>query len=103
MTADGWSRALDRLEADLLQAEALADDPQLVLELEPWTPPTELGALPHALAERARRLLDRQRTARQLIADRLAAVRRQRALMTRVPAATGTGRESRPVYVDRSV
>jgi len=101
MSLADWDRALDRIEADLLQAEALAQDPQLILELEPWAPPTDLGPLPRALTDRARDLLTRQRNARQLIADRMDAVRRQRAVVTKVAGATG--RERRPVYVDHNV
>ena len=95
-----WTAALDELDADVAQVEALLVDDHLVRGLpvsDPWSPPQGLGPLPLDLRPRADGILRRQIAATQAIATALTAGRRQAELLSRVE--TGAA-PPRPAYVD---
>ena len=62
MSLEAWSAVLDRLEADIALAVSGGFPSS-------WEPPAELGPLPVALGARARRVLDAQADAMDLLAD----------------------------------
>jgi hypothetical protein len=98
-----WSAALDELELDVAQVEAMLTDERRYAETPPadlWRPPTELGALPLELRPRADEILTRQLKAAQEIAKRLTSNRRQLAVTTRIETGEAV---KRPVYVDRAM
>jgi hypothetical protein len=98
-----WSAALDELELDVAQVEAMLADERRHAENPPadlWKPPTELGALPLELKPRADEILTRQLKAAQEIAKRLTSNRRQQAVTTRIETGEAV---KRPVYVDRAM
>jgi hypothetical protein len=80
-----WEALLDRFERDL-------DDPASAAE--PWTPPAE--PLPPALAERAGRVLERQRARMRETRAELDDVREQLTALRRVPSP----RTDAPAYLD---
>ena len=106
MTEDwhgAWTAALDELELDLAQVEAMLADERRHAETPPadlWRAPTELGALPLELKPRADEILTRQLKAAQEIAKRLTSNRRQQAVTTRIETGEAV---KRPVYVDRAM
>lgn len=106
MTEDwhgAWSAALDELELDVAQVEAMLADERRHAETPPadlWRPPTELGALPLELKPRADEILTRQLRAAQEIAKRLTSNRRQFAMTARIETGEAV---KRPVYVDRAM
>jgi hypothetical protein len=98
-----WSAALDELELDVAQVEAMLADERRHAETPPadlWRPPTELGALPLELRPRADEILARQLKAAQEIAKRLTSNRRQFAVTARIETGEAV---KRPVYVDRAM
>jgi hypothetical protein len=98
-----WSAALDELELDVVQVEAMLADERRHAETPPadlWRPPTELGALPLELKPRADEILTRQLRAAQEIAKRLTSNRRQLAVTSRIETGEAV---KRPVYVDRAM
>jgi hypothetical protein len=100
---DAWSAALDELELDVAQVEAMLADERRNAENPPadiWRPPTELGALPLELKPRADEILTRQIQAAQEIARRLTANRKQFAVTSRIETGESV---KRPVYVDRAM
>jgi len=106
MTEDwrgAWSAALDELELDVAQVEAMLADERRYAETPPadlWRPPTELGALPLELKPRADEILTRQLRVAQEIAKRLTSNRRQFAVTARIETGEAV---KRPVYVDRAM
>ncbi len=106
MTAAGgdwsaaWSEALDALELDVEEAEALLRS-NAVGELSTpaaWSRP-QLGPLPEALRPRAAALLQRQLDAADAMSRAILGNRRQQALLGRIESGDDGGR---PAYVDRS-
>ncbi|HEY0532353.1 MAG TPA: hypothetical protein VGD29_12245 [Actinoplanes sp.] len=98
-----WSAALDELELDVAEVEAMLADERRYAETPPadlWRPPTELGALPLELTPRADEILTRQLKAAQEIAERLTRNRRQFAVTSRIETGEAV---KRPVYVDRAM
>ncbi len=97
-----WTRALDALEADVVDVEAmLADDHRLrdAPPGNPWSPPQGLGPLPLDLRPRADAILARQIAAAQAIGLVIATNRQQAALVEHIE----DGRRAnppRPAYVD---
>jgi hypothetical protein len=103
MTEDwrgAWAAALDDLELDVVQIEAMLADERRYAETPPadlWRPPTELGALPLELKPRADEILTRQLKAAEEIARRLTANRQQIAMTSRIETGEAV---KRPLYVD---
>jgi hypothetical protein len=106
MTEDwrgAWTAALDELELDVANIEAMLDDEHRHAETPPadlWRPATELGALPLELKPRADEILTRQLRAAQEIARRLTSNRQQMAMTSRIETGEAV---KRPVYVDRAM
>lgn len=102
---DAWSTALDDLELDLADTQALitalhngkphAD----VAATRPWRPPTGLGPLPESLVERARVVLERQLRVSQQLASAVAVNRRH----SRAAAAIRSAETAVPIYVDLAI
>jgi hypothetical protein len=98
-----WAAALDELELDVAEVEAMLADERRHAETPPadlWKPPTELGALPLELKPRADEILTRQLKAAEEIARRLTANRQQMAMTGRIETGEAV---KRPVYVDRAM
>jgi len=93
-----WSAALDGLEATVIVTEELLRDRQSAAEPEPWEPPTDLGALPPELLERARSIAQRQRAILGQLPSVVETAQRQRDLTRRITGATNTRHGS--VYID---
>jgi hypothetical protein len=96
-----WAAALDELESDVEQAEALLADDHMQREhppVNPWRPPQGLGPLPLDLRPRADAILNRQLTAARDIALALGANRRHAAFAAKVEGGSDGG--PRPSYVD---
>lgn len=95
---EAWERMLDRLEADVIEAEVLVRTLRPG-EIAPWTMPKLPGSLPAYLVERARAILERQQAMLEQIPAAMAKVSQQRGLIGRMhtPAPRRTS-----VYVDRS-
>lgn len=106
MTGDwrgAWTAALDELELDVAEIEAMLADERRYAETPPadlWKPPTELGALPLELRPRADEILTRQLQAAEEIARRLTQGRQQIAVTARIETGEAV---KRPVYVDRAM
>jgi hypothetical protein len=95
-----WTAALDELELDVADTEAMLTDEHRMAETphaNPWVPPQDLGALPLELKPRADEILTRQFAAAEEIARRLTSTRRQQAVTARIE--TGE-RVKRPLYLD---
>lgn len=101
--ANAWATALDALELDLKQTNALLDetfaDEQAKVALERakrWRVPQGLGPLPPELAERAREVL----TAQKSTASRLARAMTESRQHSKLLDASDTRPADRPVYLD---
>jgi hypothetical protein len=97
---DAWTDALDELEMDVADVEALLADSRRLNETpeaNPWQPPQDLGALPLELTPRADEILTRQLRAAEEIARRLTSTRQQQVVTARIE--TGE-RMKRPLYLD---
>ena len=98
-----WAAALDELEADVAQVEALLVDDHMHRDnpvVNPWSPPEGLGPLPLDLRPRADAVLARQIAATQAVVVALASNRRQAAYAASVQA--GGAGAARPAYLDCS-
>jgi hypothetical protein len=96
-----WAAALDALEADVAQVEALLADEHRMRDTpaaDPWHPPEGLGPLPLDLRPRADGILARQTAVAQALALAVATNRRQAAVAARIEA--GSQGAPRPSYVD---
>jgi hypothetical protein len=96
-----WRAALDALEADVTEVEAMLAEDHRVRDnpiADPWTPPEGLGPLPLDLRPRAQSILARQIAATQAITIGLVANRRQASVAQRIEA--GDNGAARPAYVD---
>ncbi|HET7690409.1 MAG TPA: hypothetical protein VFK41_08520 [Nocardioidaceae bacterium] len=80
-----WAEALDRLERDVVAAEALAAHPERAERRratpKPWTPPNLPGHLPAGLVGRAQELLRREEEAKRLLAAGLEQIRAERSAL----------------------
>jgi hypothetical protein len=97
---EAWTAALEDLEADVTQVEALLADDHRIRDLpvaDPWSPPQNLGPLPLDLRPRADAILSRQIAATQAVAIALASGRRQAEMLSRVESGAVP---RRPAYVD---
>lgn len=100
-----WERALDDLELDVDEAEALLAEERRNKEIpvvKPWSPPADLGPLPLDLRPRADAILQRQIAVAQHIATALVGNRRQAAALSKIETG-GNGSSPRPVYLDYSM
>jgi hypothetical protein len=98
-----WTAALDELEADVDQVEALLADDHRVRDLspvDPWSPPEGLGQLPLDLRSRADAILGRQIAAARALALATVANRRQIEMTGRIEAGD---EPRRPSYLDRAI
>jgi len=93
-----WSAALDGLEASVIVTEELLRNRQSSAEPEPWEAPTDLGALPPELVERARSIAERQRAILSQLPTVVETTQRQRDLTRRITDATTPRHGS--IYVD---
>nr|BFE67567.1 hypothetical protein GCM10020092_008680 [Actinoplanes digitatis] len=96
-----WVAALDALEADVETIERLIEDEHRVQALpaaNPWSPPTELSALPLDLKPRADRILARQIAAAHAVSTAITGNRRQTAYAAKIEV--GTACKAIPAYVD---
>ena len=92
--------ALDRLELDVDEAEALLASNQPEPPVDPladWTPPPVRGPMPADLVPRARLVLERQLAVTHLLTQRLASNTQQQRLAR---AVRETGQPDIPVYLD---
>jgi hypothetical protein len=99
---DAWAEALDRLESDVVAAEALLDAEHRMRELplaDPWQPPAGLGPLPLDLRPRADEMLRRQLAAAQQLAATLAGTVKHAAVLNRIDDRPAP----RPSYVDTAM
>lgn len=100
---DQWATALDALELDLQQTNALLDetfaDEQARVALERakrWRVPQGLGPLPPELAERASEVLTEQKATASRLARAMTESRRHSKMLD----ASDTRPADRPVYLD---
>ena len=101
--ASAWTRALDILERDLAETNALLDaaPDNEIAELalrraSQWRVPHGIGPLPRPLAHRAGEVLAAQKTTASRLARAMAATRRQ----VEVIDASDPTERARPVYLD---
>lgn len=93
-----WEDMLRALEQAVEHAATLLEQDDLPEPVQ-WAPPTDLGQLPPALAERARALLTRQQEVSRLLSDAVGDSRRENRLLSRLRQS-----EPRPpVYLDMPV
>jgi hypothetical protein len=96
-----WSAALDELEMDVEEAEAVLTGDHMLRETplrDAWRPPAGLGPLPLDLRPRADAILARQLATAENITRALATNRRQAAVTARIE--TGGQAAARPSYID---
>jgi hypothetical protein len=99
-----WVAALDALEADVENIEALIMDEHRVREhplADPWTPPVGLGPLPLDLAPRADAILGRQLSATKVLVTTIAVNRKQAHVMSRIEV--GHQGAPRPAFLDQAL
>jgi hypothetical protein len=107
MTTDwriAWVAALDAVEADVVQVEAMLVEEHRFRDtpsVDPWTAPPALGPLPAALVPRADAILTRQLAAARALALAMTANRRQVAFAAKVEAGDAGG--ITPSYLDFAV
>lgn len=95
-----WTGALDALELDVAETEAMLVSNHLAAEPPPaglWQPPAGLGPLPLDLRPRADAILQRQLAVAEELARHLVANRQQAAMISRIE--TG-GAKAGPAYLD---
>ena len=100
---EAWCRALEAVELDVEAAEALVehlhsareDEAPVEAPAAAWTPPALPGPIPGDLADRAKRLLERQLDVSRRLADAMALARSHRRALAKLDAS-----EPPPVYVD---
>ncbi|PRB16037.1 hypothetical protein [Microbacterium sp. MYb62] len=95
MSVDEWTTMLDRLEQEAVQILAAAPGTAADADLTPWTPPST--PLPPSLADRARDVVELQRSAMDRIRDDLSELRQHLGAVRRVPS---TRRSDAPAYLD---
>jgi hypothetical protein len=100
-----WVHALDEVEAEVTEVEALLEVDHRERDTpvrHPWTPPQGLGPLPLELRPRADAILSRQLAAAQAVSLALGANRQQAKLAGRIEE----GRQAtpvRPAYIDTAM
>ncbi|MFB8189707.1 hypothetical protein ACFC14_10310 [Microbacterium sp. NPDC055988] len=92
---DEWTELLDRLELDADRILTAAPGTADTAVIEPWTPPST--PLPVHLADRARRVIERQRLAMERARTDLDDLRQHLGAVDRIP---GTRRPDAPAYLD---
>ncbi|WP_136042791.1 MULTISPECIES: hypothetical protein [unclassified Microbacterium] len=92
---DEWTDLLDRLELDADRILTAAPGTADTAVIEPWTPPST--PLPVHLADRARRVIERQRLAMERTRTDLDDLRQHLGAVDRIP---GTRRPDAPAYLD---
>jgi hypothetical protein len=92
---DEWTALLDRLELDADRILAAAPGTADTAVIEPWTPPST--PLPVHLADRARRVVERQRLAMERARTDLDDLRQHLGAVDRIP---GTRRPDAPAFLD---
>jgi hypothetical protein len=95
-----WTSALDALEMDVAEAEAILVESHRAADVppaDPWQPPPNMGPLPLDLRPRADAILARQLAAAEAIAQRLTTNRQQSAVASRIETGEAV---SRPAYLD---
>jgi hypothetical protein len=98
-----WCAALEtmELEADLVERllRERSGDEEVALPSEPFRPPVGLGPLPLGLADRARRLLQRQLELSTELTTAIQANRQHARLAARMRQAPT---DPRPIFVDQA-
>lgn len=92
---DEWTDLLDRLELDADRILSAAPGTADTAVIEPWTPPST--PLPVHLADRARRVVERQRLAMERARTELDGLRQHLSVVDRIP---GTRRPDAPAFLD---
>jgi hypothetical protein len=92
---DEWSTMLDRLEQDAGRILAAAPGTAADADLAPWSPPAT--PLPAELADRARRVVELQRSAMERTRADLEDLRQHLGAVSRIPS---TRRPEEPAYLD---
>jgi len=95
VSVDEWTTMLDRLEQEAVQILAAAPGTAADADLTPWAPPST--PLPPALADRARDVIELQRSAMDRARADLGELRQHLGAVRRVPSA---GRGDAPAYLD---
>lgn len=95
MSVDEWTAMLDRLEQDAARILAAAPGTADAADLAPWTPPST--PLPPALADRARQVVELQRSAMERTRADLDGLRQHLGAVSRIPS---TRRPEEPAYLD---
>jgi hypothetical protein len=98
---DAWVAALDELELDVAETEALLADDQLIRDqplTDPWRPPPGLGPLPLELKPRVDAILERQLAASSALASAMTHNRQQLSVVDKVHDAQRP--PHRPSYID---
>ena len=101
-----WATVLDELEGEVIAARstlAAGGDPGVAAwgrRSVDWVPPSDLGALPEELRERAARLLQHQLAVAEELVERIIQSRRQRDVAARMSYGP-----TRPVasFIDRAL
>lgn len=101
-----WSAALDAVELDAAQVEAMvlrlrADAEHVPEAPRPFLPPAGLGPLPASLAVRAQAVLERHQRMATDLTRAMVENQRQRRATAALAGATATS--AVPVYVDTAV
>lgn len=95
MSGEEWTALLDRLEQEAEQILDAAPGAAADADLAPWTPLST--PLPAELADRARRVIDLQRSAMDRARSDLDGMRRHLGAVSRIPS---TRRPEEPAYLD---
>ncbi|AZH77741.1 MULTISPECIES: hypothetical protein [Microbacterium] len=95
MSTDEWTALLDRLEEDARRVLAAAPGAAEIVDLAPWTPPST--PLPPGMVDRARAVIELQRSAMDRARGDLDDVRQHLGALTRIP---GTRSADAPAYLD---
>ncbi|MDF2509807.1 MAG: hypothetical protein K0Q52_3666 [Microbacterium sp.] len=90
-----WTELLERLELDADRILAAAPGTADTAVIEPWTPPA--APLPVDLADRARRVVERQRLAMERARADLDDLRQHLGAVGRIP---GTRNADAPAFLD---
>jgi hypothetical protein len=99
-----WVSALDALEADVHNIEALIMDDHGLREhplADAWRPPVGLGPLPLDLIARADAILARQVAATKVLVTTIAVNRKQAHVMSRIEV--GHQGAPRPAFLDQAL
>lgn len=95
MSTDEWTALLDRLEEDARRVLATPPGSAEIVDLEPWTPPST--PLPPAMVDRARAVIELQRSAMDRARGDLDDLRQHLGAVTRIPGARSA---DAPAYLD---